>query len=138
MSDAKALCYRLILQRARKKSSAPKGQAKMAANGDHQVIKFRPRGLPHPADRGWEHRQSAAQRAHPPEPDPLSQYETETEEPEDYRHRMIANAAAAIFAITLTAIGIWLAFTISDLRKTQDCVLVGRSNCASIQSHSPI
>jgi hypothetical protein len=113
------------------------GQAQMAANGDHQVIKFRPRG-PHPADHGWEHRQSSAQRAHPSEPDPLSQYESVREEPEEYRHRMIANAAAAIFVIALTAIGIWLAFTIADLRKTQDCVLFGRTNCSTIpQPHSP-
>ena len=114
------------------------GQAQMAANGDHQVIKFRPRGLSRPVDNGWEHRQSSAQRAHPPEPDPLSQYESEREEPEEYRHRMIANAAAGIFVVALTAIGIWLAFTISDLRKTQDCVLFGRTNCGSIpQPHSP-
>lgn len=109
----------------------------MAANGDHQVIKFRPRGYPRPVEPGWEHRQSAAQRARPAEPDPLSRFEQEVEEPEDYRHRMIANAAAAIFAVALTAIGIWLAVTISDLRKTQDCVLYGRTNCGSIpQPHT--
>ena len=32
----------------------------------------------------------------------------------------------------LTAIGIWLAVSIADLRKTQDCVLMGRRDCARI------
>ena len=34
--------------------------------------------------------------------------------------------------MALTAIGIWLAMSIADLRKTQDCVLMGRRDCAQI------
>ena len=43
---------------------------------------------------------------------------------------MLANVAAFAFTVALTAIGIWLAMSIADLRKTQDCVLMGRHDCA--------
>ena len=43
---------------------------------------------------------------------------------------MLANMAAFAFTVALTAIGIWLAMSIADLRKTQDCVLMGRRDCA--------
>ena len=55
-------------------------------------------------------------------------------EPDDFRHRMLANIAAFAFTLALTAIGIWLAMSIADLRKTQDCVLMGRRDCAQISS----
>ena len=45
---------------------------------------------------------------------------------------MLANMAAFAFTVALTAIGIWLAMSIADLRKTQDCVLMGRRDCARI------
>jgi len=45
---------------------------------------------------------------------------------------MWANAAALAFTVALTAIGIWLAMSIADMRKTQDCVLMGRRDCAPI------
>ena len=45
---------------------------------------------------------------------------------------MLANIAAFAFTVALTAIGIWLAMSIADLRKTQDCVLMGRRDCARI------
>ena len=51
---------------------------------------------------------------------------------DDFRHRMLANVAALAFTVALTAIGIWLAMSIADLRKTQDCVLMGRRDCARI------
>ena len=47
---------------------------------------------------------------------------------------MLANMAAFAFTVALTAIGIWLAMSIADLRKTQDCVLMGRRDCAHIAS----
>jgi hypothetical protein len=47
---------------------------------------------------------------------------------------MLANMAAFAFTVALTAIGIWLAMSIADLRKTQDCVLMGRRDCAQISS----
>jgi hypothetical protein len=47
---------------------------------------------------------------------------------------MLANVAAFAFTVALTAIGIWLAMSIADLRKTQDCVLMGRRDCAQISA----
>ena len=62
----------------------------------------------------------------------LSRYERPRDEGDDFRHRMLANVAALAFTVALTAIGIWLAVSIADLRKTQDCVLMGRRDCARI------
>jgi hypothetical protein len=45
---------------------------------------------------------------------------------------MLANIAAFAFTVALTAIGIWLAMSIADLRKTQDCLMMGRRDCARI------
>jgi len=67
-----------------------------------------------------------------PEPNDLSRYERAREEPDDFRHRMLANVAAFAFTVALTAIGIWLAMSIADLRRTQDCVLLGRRDCVQI------
>ena len=64
-------------------------------------------------------------------PDDLSRFQ-QSPEPDDFRHRMMANAAAVAFTAVLIGAGIWLAVTIADLRKTQDCVLMGRRDCARI------
>ena len=64
----------------------------------------------------------------------LSRYERAREEPDDFRHRMLANIAAFAFTVALTAIGIWLAMSIADLRRTQDCVLMGRRDCVRIST----
>jgi hypothetical protein len=58
---------------------------------------------------------------------------TENAEPdEDFKHRTLVNVAAFVFLAGLTGAGIWLAASISDLRRTQDCVLANRPNCAQI------
>jgi hypothetical protein len=62
----------------------------------------------------------------------LSRYERVRDEPDDFRHRMLANVAAFAFTIALIAVGIWLAKSIADFRNTQDCVLMGRRDCARI------
>jgi len=64
----------------------------------------------------------------------LSRYERDREEPDDFRHRMLANVAAFAFTIALLAIGIWLAMSIANLRRTQDCVLMGRHDCVRISA----
>ncbi len=51
------------------------------------------------------------------------------EEVDDYRQRMLANVAAFAFTVALLAIGIWLTVSIAHLRRTQDCVLMGRHDC---------
>jgi hypothetical protein len=67
--------------------------------------------------------------------DDLSRYErVRDDERDDFRHRMLANIAAFAFTVALTAVGLWLAVSIADLRRTQDCVLEGRRDCARISS----
>ena len=55
-----------------------------------------------------------------------------SEEPDNYRQRMINNGLAFAFCILLVAIGVWLATSIAEMRRNQDCVLSGRRNCANV------
>jgi hypothetical protein len=95
---------------------------------EHRVLQFRPRpGSP------------LAQRSnHPPVvqrlevANDLSRYERDREDTTDYRQRMLANVAAFAFTVALLAIGIWLTMSIAELRRTQDCVLMGRHDCVQI------
>jgi hypothetical protein len=100
----------------------------IASEEEHRVLQFRPRAVAPPPDR----RGSPDDLPH--EPNDLSRYERNREEPDDFRHRMLANIAAFAFTVALTAIGIWLAMSIADLRKTQDCVLMGRRDCVRIST----
>lgn len=105
-------------------------------DGEHRVLQFRPRVSSQPRTlRGigtvQPLRAEAQAHAHA-EPLDLSRYEQPREQPDDFRHRMLANIAALAFTIALTAIGIWLAVSIADLRRTQDCVLMGRRDCVRI------
>ena len=96
---------------------------------EHRVLQFRPRSqLP-----------MSGQRENPNETvrklgvaNDLSRYEHSREEPDDFRHRMLANVAAFAFTVALLAIGIWLSLSIAHLRRTQDCVLMGRHDCVRI------
>lgn len=93
------------------------------------VLKFRPRTPVHPPARQEEPAPPAklGQVARD-----LSRYERPREQPDDYRQRMFANIAAFAFTVALTAVGIWLAMSIADLRKTQDCIQMGRRDCVKI------
>ena len=104
-----------------------KTQQPITSDDEHRVLKFRPRTLAHPpGQRGG---------AGPAAPLRICRASSERrEEPDDFRHRMLANVAALAFTIALTAIGIWLAMSIADLRKNQDCVLMGRRDCAQISA----
>jgi hypothetical protein len=118
-------------------------QRPITRDDEHVVLKFRPRTSAHPPGR---HEASTSTQILPtqilpnqilpthavPAANDLSRYERPREEPDDFRHRMLANVAALAFTIALTAIGIWLAMSIADLRRTQDCVLMGRRDCARI------
>lgn len=97
----------------------------MTSGDDHRVLQFRPRGrragpVPRPEQ--------------PQEPDDLSRYESGGDEPDDFRHRMIMNAFAFGAAVLLTAVGVWLAIAMTDLRKNQDCVLMARRDCGTAVS----
>jgi hypothetical protein len=98
---------------------------------EHRVLRFVPRTsatLPHhPTTPASQMQQNVATAA-----SDLSRYEQAPDEPDDFRHRMLANAAAFAFTVVLVGLGIWLAVSIADLRKTQDCVLVGRRDCTQI------
>lgn len=100
-----------------------KTQRPISSDHEHVVLKFRPRTSAHPPG-------SAPQQ----EAEDLSRYERKPDEPDDFRHRMLANLAAFAFTVALIAIGIWLAISIAELRKNQDCVLMGRRDCAQIST----
>ena len=104
-----------------------KSQRPLLTDDEHRVLKFRPRTSARPPGQ-------QAENEAPQEPNDLSRHKRVREEPDDFRHRMLANMAAFAFTVALTAIGIWLAMSIADLRKTQDCVLMGRRDCARISS----
>ena len=101
-----------------------KTQRPISSDDDHRVVKFRPRTSAQPPGRSQQEIRHEA--------NDLSRYERRGDEPDDFRHRMLANVAALAFTVALTAIGIWLAVSIADLRRTQDCVLMGRRDCARI------
>ncbi len=63
--------------------------------------------------------------------DDLAQYE-EDDIHIDYRHRMLMNVIAVMVVAVLIGAGVWIADTISDMEKTQDCLMQGRQNCAPI------
>jgi hypothetical protein len=111
-----------------------KSQRPVLTDDEHRVLKFRPRTLAQPPGRQGEAGGEASQNDIRQQANDLSRYERTREEPDDFRHRMLANMAAFAFTVALTAIGIWLAMSIADLRKTQDCVLMGRRDCARISS----
>jgi hypothetical protein len=100
-------------------------QRPLPSDSDHRVLKFRPRTLARPP-------MSAFDGLGRPGPD---RTERGRESADDYRHRMITNVLAATFTAALTGIGVWLALTLADLRNAQDCVLMGRRDCAQISAH---
>jgi hypothetical protein len=110
-----------------------KTQRPIISDDEHVVLKFRPRTSAQPPGGRVEPdpAKSSPAKAQPAAND-LSRYERARDEGDDFRHRMLANVAALAFTVALTAIGIWLAVSIADLRKTQDCVLMGRRDCARI------
>ena len=127
-----------------------------SSDGEHRVLQFRPRAQTHIAGSqisgahvpGSHASGSHAPGSHAPVQlrnliDPiehgglardLSHYERDREEPDDYRHRMLANIAAFAFTVALISIGIWLAMSIANLRRTQDCVLMGLRDCVRISA----
>jgi hypothetical protein len=68
----------------------------------------------------------------PPPVEDLAKFERGGEA-DDYRHRMMVNAAAFLFVVALIGAGIWLADTMAAMRRNQDCVLAGHRNCAPIE-----
>jgi len=48
------------------------------------------------------------------------------------------NLIALAILTSLVCLGVWIADTISDLQKEQDCLMQGRSNCAPIEVSAPV
>ena len=57
-------------------------------------------------------------------------------EPDDYRQRMINNGLGLAACVLLVVAGIWIANTMAEMRRNQDCVLSGRRNCTPIPAPS--
>ena len=111
--------------------AAVKTQQPITSDQEHRVLKFRPRTTAHPpGPRGEPAGRIQPEGGRPPADQ--SALAPDREQPDEFRHRMLANLAAFAFTVALTAIGIWLAMSIADLRNTQDCVLMGRRDCAHI------
>ena len=94
-----------------------------------RVLSFRPRGLislPSPPQT-WQGTSSSRSPV-----EDVGKYERAGPEQDDYRHRMMVNLAALAVCGLLIVVGVWIANTIAELRRDQDCVLAGRRNCAQI------
>ena len=96
-------------------------------DNDNRVIPFRPRG-----DARWRWPSRAPRRPENPVDD-LAKYE-QGDPADDYKHRMQMNFLALAVTIGLIVAGVWIAETIAEMRKKQDCYLAGRRNCAPIET----
>jgi hypothetical protein len=100
-----------------------------------QVLQFRPRDRL--GDRSFAATASLPHAADPLNDKPfddLAQYEQDQEEEDlNYPHRMLMNVIAVAVVTVLISVGVWLADTIADMERDQDCVLQGRQNCAPIE-----
>jgi hypothetical protein len=104
-----------------------------------QVLRFRPRER---LERAFA--RPARPASEPAEPvselfDDLAQFEHDREEEENinYPQRMLMNVIAVAVVTILIGVGVWLADTIADMERDQDCVLQGRQNCAPIEVPAP-
>jgi hypothetical protein len=100
-------------------TSDNKSSSQEAPQGEGRVVSFR------------SGRPVARAPGEPPVED-LAKYQGK-ESPEDYRDRMIVNAAAFVFLVALVGGGFWLADTMAKIRKTEDCAASGRRNCIPIE-----
>jgi hypothetical protein len=89
-----------------------------SVQGEQRVVQFRRRGGQAPA-------------ATRPPVDDLARYERGGEA-DDYRHRMLVNAAAFLFVLGLIGAGLWLVDAMADLRRQEDCLLAGHRDCTRI------
>lgn len=104
---------------------APKRPDSRQADEFGQVLHF-PRRRPGPPLRG---------EAEPA--DDLARYEEDLDEPVDYRRRMLMNVIAVAIVTLLVGAGVWIADSIADMQKDQDCIMQGRANCAPLETPAP-
>jgi hypothetical protein len=65
----------------------------------------------------------------PPPTDPKPDPDEETES-----DRRAANIFMAVFAVVVVGLGIWLANSLANHRKLDDCLAAGRRNCVPIEA----
>ena len=92
-----------------------------ASDAKGRIIPFRPRGAF--GKPGVSPQQGPV--------DDLAHYERSSEQ-DDYRHRMMMNGAALLVVLVLAGVGIWIADSMAEMRKNQDCVLSGRRGCTPV------
>ena len=102
-------------------SSVMNGDRTSSSDSESRVVKF-PGG-----------QAAAGKSASVPSPvEDLAKFER-GEGTDDYRHRMIVNILAFVFVLALIGAGLWLADTMAQMRKNQDCVLSGRRGCSPVE-----
>lgn len=112
-----------------------KNQRIITLPDDHRVLQFRPRDaadLPSDPDDARPSATILPFRRAVTQVEQIEEVSVSDEAPGDFRHRMLTNIVALALTIGLTVTGIWLATSIADMRRTQDCVLMGRHDCAAI------
>lgn len=102
------------------------------ADGFGQVVPFRRPGQLRPF-------QTASDET---DTDDLTRYEQDRDEPDpeevvDYRQRMLMNVIAVAVVTLLVSTGVWLADTIAEMERDQDCAMQGRVNCVPIELPAP-
>jgi hypothetical protein len=100
---------------------AHKIEQSTANNPEGRVLRFRPRGS-----------NFARPLTNQSPVKDLTKFERDAG-PDDYRHRMMMNAAGLAVAVILVAGGMWIANTMAQMRKNEDCVLTGRRGCTPVE-----
>ncbi len=101
-----------------------------------RVIAFRPRRVVPPqggptrtgGGRGWPAAPRSISSIRKSTADEAPNHQRNQDD-DDYRHRMVVNILGLLVCIMLSIVGIWLANQIADMKRIQDCVLTGRSDC---------
>ena len=93
------------------------------SESEPRVVHFRrrPGGAPPPASAPGSARDTD-----------LSTYARSPEDPAEYRRRQAVNAAVFLFVVLLIGAAVWLADTMADMQRNQDCVLSGRRGCTPV------
>lgn len=58
----------------------------------------------------------------------------QSNEPDDFQHRMRVNLIAFGFVALLVVSALWLANSLATMRKDQDCVLSGKRGCTPVET----
>lgn len=89
---------------------------------DDNVVNIRTGRPFHPAMRRLE-----------PHDEKLEKF-AQSDEPDDFKHRMIVNLIAFAFVAILVVAALWLANSLATMRKDQDCVLSGKRGCTPVET----